>query len=64
MGDSLVVSMVLELTPGDGPSIRREVDRIIAERAEKQPLDFPSCGSTLRTHPKVCRPGGSLNALG
>jgi len=26
----------------------REVDRIIAERAEKQPLEFPSCGSTFK----------------
>lgn len=43
-----VVSMVFELRHGDSKAIRTEVDRIIAERAEKQPLDFPSCGSTFK----------------
>ena len=33
---------------GEGAAVRTERDRIIAERAEKQPLDFPSCGSTFK----------------
>jgi UDP-N-acetylmuramate dehydrogenase len=51
VGDGLVTSVVFELTPGDGRAIQREVERIIAERAEKQPLDFPSCGSTFKNPP-------------
>lgn len=48
VGDSLVVSATFELRPGDEATLRAEVSRIIAERAEKQPLDFPSCGSTFK----------------
>lgn len=43
-----VVSMLFHLKHGDKQALRTEVDRIIAERAEKQPLDFPSCGSTFK----------------
>ena len=46
--DQLVISATFGLKKGDGESVRRERDRIIAERAEKQPLDFPSCGSTFK----------------
>lgn len=45
---SLVVSATFELRTGSPEAIRAEVNRIIAERAEKQPLDFPSCGSTFK----------------
>lgn len=45
---SLVVWATFELKPGNSTLMRQEVDRIIAERAEKQPLDFPSCGSTFK----------------
>jgi UDP-N-acetylmuramate dehydrogenase len=43
-----VVSMIFELKPAEPTVVRTEVNRIIAERAEKQPLDFPSCGSTFK----------------
>lgn len=46
--DGLVLSTVFELKPGDAVALRTEVARIIAERAAKQPLDFPSCGSTFK----------------
>ena len=46
--DSLVTYAVFELKPGDRCAISAEVNRIIAERAEKQPLDYPSCGSTFK----------------
>jgi len=48
VGNALVTSAVFELSPGDSAAQRAEVDRIIAERAAKQPLDFPSCGSTFK----------------
>lgn len=46
--DSLVLSATFQLKRGKQEEIQKEVDRIIAERAEKQPLDFPSCGSTFK----------------
>ena len=46
--DSLVTSAVFELKRGNRDEINAEVSRIIAERAEKQPLDYPSCGSTFK----------------
>ncbi len=46
--DQLVLSATFALKRGDTAAVRAERDRIIAERAEKQPLDFPSCGSTFK----------------
>lgn len=46
--NQLVLSATFCLKKGDGAAVRRERDRIIAERAEKQPLDYPSCGSTFK----------------
>ena len=44
----LVLWATFELTRGEPTTIRSEVNRIIQERAEKQPLDYPSCGSTFK----------------
>jgi UDP-N-acetylmuramate dehydrogenase len=49
--NSLVVWASFELSKGDTALIRNEVDRIIQERSEKQPLDYPSCGSTFKNGP-------------
>jgi len=49
--DRLVVWASFLLTEGNSETIQTEVDRIIQERAEKQPLDFPSCGSTFKNPP-------------
>lgn len=49
--DSLVVWATFALRRGDAREIQKEVDRIIEERAAKQPLDFPSCGSTFKNPP-------------
>jgi len=51
VGDSLVLWAELSLKAGDPAALRKERDRIIRERAEKQPLDFPSCGSTFKNPP-------------
>ncbi len=48
VGDDLVVWTIFELGHGEREAMREEVQRIIAERAAKQPLDFPSCGSTFK----------------
>src|SRR5690606_32478268 len=39
-------------------------DRIIAERAEKQPLDFPSCGSTFKNPPTGLSAGRLIERAG
>jgi UDP-N-acetylmuramate dehydrogenase len=44
----LVLWATFELIRGEPTAIRTEVNRIIQERADKQPLDFPSCGSTFK----------------
>jgi len=44
----LVLWAIFELIRGEPKAIRTEVNRIIQERADKQPLDFPSCGSTFK----------------
>ena len=49
--DELVIWASFELEEGNKETIKSEVDRIIQERAEKQPLDFPSCGSTFKNGP-------------
>lgn len=49
--EAIVVSATFKLRKGDHNAIRREVQRIIAERAKKQPLDLPSCGSTFKNPP-------------
>lgn len=46
--NSLLVSVDFKLTPGNSKALQTEVDRIIEERAEKQPLTHPSCGSTFK----------------
>jgi UDP-N-acetylmuramate dehydrogenase len=61
---SLVTSVVFELKPGDAAAIRTEVARIIAERAEKQPLDFPSCGSTFKNPPQGLSAGRLIEKAG
>lgn len=46
--ETLVLWASFELRPGNRDEIQKEVNRIIQERAEKQPLDYPSCGSTFK----------------
>lgn len=46
--NQIVISATFALKRGDGEGVKAERDRIIAERAEKQPLDYPSCGSTFK----------------
>lgn len=48
VGKSLVTSVIFELSPGNSSAMRQETQRIIREREEKQPLDYPSCGSTFK----------------
>ncbi|MCB0416007.1 MAG: hypothetical protein KDD39_00050, partial [Bdellovibrionales bacterium] len=45
---TLVAWVDFSLPDADPAEMRAEVERIIEERAAKQPLDYPSCGSTFK----------------
>ncbi|MGI6072307.1 MAG: UDP-N-acetylmuramate dehydrogenase [Lachnospiraceae bacterium] len=47
-GDYVVTKAVLELKKGDKPVIRARMDDLNKRRADKQPLEHPSCGSTFK----------------
>lgn len=44
----IVLSAVLELKKGDPEEIRRKMQELKAKRVEKQPLEYPSAGSTFK----------------
>ena len=46
--DFTVTEVTLELIPGDPEAIRKRMGELNAMRAEKQPLDVPSAGSTFK----------------
>ena len=45
---SVVLSVTLALRPGDAEEIRRTMNDLNGRRREKQPLEFPSAGSTFK----------------
>ena len=51
-----ILRAAFELHPGDAKEIRAAMDEIIAKRKEKQPLEYPSGGSTFK------RPEGAFAA--
>jgi len=44
----IVVSALLELTPGDPEQIRRRMKELQAKRSASQPLNYPSAGSAFK----------------
>lgn len=47
-GSRLVISAVMELQPGDEGTIRGRMAELMTRRKEKQPLEWPSAGSTFK----------------
>lgn len=47
----IITSVVFALKKGDSYLIREKMDEYIKARADKQPLDFPSAGSTFKRPP-------------
>lgn len=43
-----VLSVTLELERGDKNAIKARMDELMQKRRDKQPLEFPSCGSTFK----------------
>ncbi len=44
----IVTEVVFELSPGNPADIRAKMDELAVKRREKQPLEFPSAGSTFK----------------
>ena len=49
--DKIVLSASFSLQPGDAGLIKADMDDYMSRRREKQPLEFPSAGSTFRRYP-------------
>lgn len=49
--DAIVTQVELELTPGDPCDILRKMDDFQKQRRSKQPLEYPSAGSTFKRPP-------------
>ena len=47
-GESLILRAVFRLKPGNQDEIRAKMADLMARRKEKQPLEFPSAGSTFK----------------
>jgi UDP-N-acetylmuramate dehydrogenase len=48
---SVLLSALLEVSASEPASVRAEVARLLAKRAETQPLDVPTCGSVFQNPP-------------
>lgn len=44
----IIISVTIKLSFGDASTIKAEMDDIFARRRDKQPLEFPSAGSTFK----------------
>ena len=44
----IVTEVVIRLTPGDKDAIHARMEELAAKRREKQPLEYPSAGSTFK----------------
>ncbi|MBQ3866568.1 MAG: UDP-N-acetylmuramate dehydrogenase [Clostridia bacterium] len=47
----VILSARFALRSGDRAAIREKMDDLMARRREKQPLEYPSCGSTFKRFP-------------
>lgn len=43
-----ILSVTMELAPGDKTAIKSRMDELMQRRRDKQPLEYPSCGSTFK----------------
>lgn len=46
--DKLILSLKLKLQKGDKADIKAKMDELMGKRRDKQPLEFPSAGSTFK----------------
>ncbi len=62
--DYIIISAVLELTPGKKEEIKDLMDRRKERRIESQPLDYPSAGSVFRNPSEDVFAGKLIEDLG
>lgn len=55
--DNIITSVTIRLEQGDSDEIRQRMSECMAQRSAKQPLEYPSAGSTFK------RPEGSYASL-
>jgi UDP-N-acetylmuramate dehydrogenase len=48
---SVILSALFKVCISTPAAVKAEVDRLLAERADRQPLDLPSCGSVFKNPP-------------
>jgi UDP-N-acetylmuramate dehydrogenase len=48
---SVILSALFEVAISTPARVKAEVERLLAERADRQPLDLPSCGSVFKNPP-------------
>ena len=60
---SVVVSATFEVRPADSEAVKAEVARLLAARADTQPLNVPSCGSVFK-NPEGDYAGRLIEAAG
>ncbi len=46
--DNIIIDMTIKLAKGDKTEIKAKMDELLQKRKDKQPLDFPSAGSTFK----------------
>ena len=46
--DFVITSVTMELSAGDKTAIKSRMEELMQRRRDKQPLEFPSCGSTFK----------------
>lgn len=49
--NKLILSMTVKLTPAAPEALRTEMEELMQRRRDKQPLEFPSAGSTFKRYP-------------
>lgn len=47
-GEYIITGATLKLAPGNREEIQAKMDELNRRRSDKQPLEFPSCGSTFK----------------
>jgi len=47
-GDMLITSLTVKLSKGNPDEIKAKMDELMGKRRDKQPLDYPSAGSTFK----------------